>query len=140
MESVEIIISDLSITEMDQQAVFQLTKELDKRWNQRDSTAFANLFEEDADFRFYTGAWVKGKDAIKTFWGGEVFPEMPANVKHLIVVKRVRFVSPDLAIGDGVLRFIDLGEGQEKIQSEREGTLIAIKKNGRWCISAVRLV
>jgi len=140
MESIEIIVSDPSITEMDQQAVFQLTKELDKRWNQRDPSAFANLFEEDADFRFYKGAWVKGKDAIKTFWGGEVFPGMPASVKHLILVKRVRFVSPELAIGDGVLRFIDLSEGQEQIQAEREGTLIAIIKNGRWCISAVRLV
>lgn len=140
METIEIVVSDPSVSEEDQQGVFQLTKDLDMSWNQRDSKAFANLFEDDADFRFYTGAWVKGKSAIETFWKGEVFPGMPESFKHLIVVKRVRFVSPDLAIGDGILRFVEnIGEKLE-IKAEREGTLIAVKKNGCWCIAAVRLV
>jgi uncharacterized protein (TIGR02246 family) len=140
MENIEIILSEESISEEDIQAVFQLTKELDKRWNQHDPAAFADLFENDADFRFYKGDWVKGKTAIESFWKGEVFPSMPEIVKHRIIVKRVRFVSPNLAIGDGVLQFVDSSGGTEYIQVEREGTLIAVKKGGRWIISAVRLV
>ncbi len=140
MESIEIIVSDTSISEEDKKAVFQLTKELDRRWNLRDSSAFADLFEEDADFRFYTGDWVKGKSAIETFWKGEVFPGMPKSFMHLIVVKRVRFVTPELAIGDGTLRFVEKNEQQTIIKAEREGTLITVKKNDRWYITAVRLV
>ena len=140
MEDIEIIVSDGLISEADQAAVFQLTRELDKRWNQRDPKAFSKLFEEDADFRFYSGAWIKGKTAIEAFWGGEVFPDMPENLKHLIIIKRVRFVSPNLAIGDGILRFVDDSEGKEQIRAEREGTLVAVKKKDNWVISAVRLV
>ena len=140
MESIEIIISDPSVIEEDKLAVFSLTKELDERWNQRDSSAFAELFEDDADFRFYTGNWVKGKPAIETFWKGEVFPGMPESFKHLVVVKRVRFVSPELAIGDGTLRFIENVGEEIEVKAEREGTLIAVKKDNRWYITAVRLV
>lgn len=140
MDNIEIIVSDPSISEADQHAVFQLTVELDKRWNQRDAKAFADLFEEDADFRFYSEAWLKGKAAIEAFWKGEVFPGMPDTVRHVILIKRVRFVASNIAIGDGTLRFVNLIDGQEHIHAEREGTLIAVKQDGRWVISAVRLV
>jgi uncharacterized protein (TIGR02246 family) len=140
LENIEIIVSDQSIPEEDMQAVFQLTKELDERWNKRDSEAFANLFEDDADFRFYTGAWVKGKAAIQAFWNGEVFPGMPEDIRHVIHIKRVRFVSKELVIGDGTLQFVNVIGDQQKIQTEREGTLIAVKKKGCWIITAVRLV
>ena len=140
MDNIEIVVSDPSITEADQHAVFQLTVELDKRWNQRDAKAFADLFEDDADFRFYTEAWLKGKAAIESFWNGQVFPGLPENMRHVILIKRVRFVASNIAIGDGTLRFVYDLEGEEKVHAEREGTLIAVKKYDHWSISAVRLV
>jgi len=140
MVNFEIFLSDKTIPQEDQQAVLQLAAQLDQRWNQRDAKAFADLFEADADFRFFSGAWVKSKAAIETFWKNEVFPGLPSSIQHRSLIKRVRFVSPHLAIGDGTLRFVDDSSGQEQIQSEREATLIAIKKEERWLISAVRLV
>ena len=73
MDNVEVIVCDSSITEADQHAVFQLTVELDKRWNLRDAGAFADLFEEDADFRFYSEACSKENLRLKPFGKGRSF-------------------------------------------------------------------
>jgi hypothetical protein len=43
-------------------------------------------------------------------------------------------------IGDGILQIVDFQDGEENIQVEREATLIAVKKNSEWYISAVRIV
>ena len=139
-ENIELVLSDPSITEQDIWSVKQLTAELDKRWNQRDAEAFADLFDSDADFRFYTGPWVKGKEAITSFWNGEVFPGQSASTRHVIGIERIRFVSADLMIGDGNLRIVDQVDGKEQILADRKGTLIAVKKDKAWFIAAVRLV
>ena len=140
MENIDIVLSEKSISQEDIQNVFQLTTQLDNHWNNHDSAAFARLFEDDADFRFYSGEWVKGRTEIENFWKGEVFPGMPKTIRHVIIIKRVRFVSENLAIGDGTLRFVDIGEDKNQVQVERDGTLIAVKKEDHWYISAVRLV
>ena len=61
MDNIEMVVSDLTISEEDKQSVLQLATELDRRWNERDARAFADLFETDGDFRFHTGAWIKGR-------------------------------------------------------------------------------
>ena len=140
MDDIEVVVaSGLIIQEEDRQSVLQLATELDRRWNQRDARAFADLFETDGDFRFHTGTWIKGKGSIEDFWRGEVFPGLPEGMRHVVITKRVRFVTDNIAIGDGTLRLVDVGEGQERVHLETEGTLIAVKKNARWYISAVRL-
>ena len=53
MENIEVVGSNETVTDVEKQAVLKLAAELDKRWNQRDATDFANLFTEDADFRFF---------------------------------------------------------------------------------------
>lgn len=57
----------------------------------------------------------------------------------MFTTKRVRFVTDNVAIGDGTLRLVDLMEGQERVHLETEGTVVAVRKDGRWYISAVRL-
>lgn len=139
MDDIEVVTSGLIIPEEDRQSVLQLATELDRRWNERDAGAFADLFEMTGDFRFHTGLWIRGKGSIQDFWGGEVFPGLAEGIRHVITTKRVRFVTDSVAIGDGTLRLVDLVEGQERVHLETEGTLVAVKKNGRWYISAVRL-
>ena len=139
MDDIEVVTSGLIIQEEDRQSVLQLATELDRRWNERDSRAFADLFEIDGDFRFHTGTWIKGRGSIEDFWRGQAFPGLPEGMRHVVITKRVRFVTNNVAIGDGTLRLVDVGEGQERVHLETEGTLIAIKKDGRWYISAVRL-
>ena len=60
-------------------------------------------------------------------------------MRHVVITKRVRFVADNIAIGDGTLRLVDLTEGQERVHLETEGTVLAVKKNALWYISAVRL-
>ena len=139
MDEIEIVTSGLIIQEEDKRSVLQLASELDRRWNQRDAGAFAELFDTDGDFRFHTGYWIRSKASIEAFWRGEVFPGLPEGMRHMVVTKRVRFVTTDVAIGDGTLRLVDVAEGQERVHLETEGTLLAVKKNARWRISAIRL-
>ncbi len=139
MDNIEIVATGLNIQEQDKQSVLQLATELDRRWNERDAGAFADLFETDGDFRFHTGYWIKGKISIEDFWKRQVFPGLPEGMRHVVVTKRVRFVTGNVAIGDGTLRLVDVGEGQERVHLETEGTLLAMKKNARWYISAIRL-
>ena len=139
MDNIEIVDTGLIIPEQDKQSVLQLATELDRRWNERDAGAFADLFETDGDFRFHTGDWIKGKASIEDFWRQQVFPGLPEGMRHVLVARRVRFVTDNVAIGDGTLRLVDVGEGQERVHLENEGTLIAVKKNARWYISAIRL-
>ena len=139
MDSVEIIATGLNIQEQDKQAVLQLATELDRCWNKRDAGAFSDLFETDGDFRWHTGSWVKGKAAIEDFWGQQVFPGIPESVRHEVVAKCIRFVTENVAIGDGIIRVVDTGGGQERVHLETECTVLVVKRNARWYISAARL-
>ena len=139
MDTIEVEINGLTIKEEDKQSVLQLATELDRRWNQRDARAFADLFETDGDFRFHTGTWIKGKASIEDFWRRQVFPGLPEGMRHVVVTKCVRFVTDNVAIGDGTLRLVDVVEERERVHLETEGTLLAVKKNARWYISGIRL-
>ena len=58
----------------------------------------------------------------------------------MIGIERIRFVTADLMIGDGNLHIVDMVDGQEQVLADRKGTLIAVKKDEAWVITAVRLV
>lgn len=139
MDTIEVEVSGLTVAEADQQSVLQLAVQIDGSWNRRDAAAFADLFVPDGDFRFYSGPWIRGRAAIAAFWQNEVFPGLPESMRHSILIQRVRFVTEHVAIGDGLLRFVDVSAGSERILLERDGTLVAVKQNGRWLISAIRL-
>jgi uncharacterized protein (TIGR02246 family) len=129
----------LTIKEEDMQSVLQLAKELDRSWDERDAKAFADLFEIYGDFRFHTGSWIVGKESVQDFWGSKVFPGLSEGIRHVTTTKRVRFITENVAIGDGTLRLVDFTGGQERVHLEAEGTLVAVKKDGHWYISAIRL-
>lgn len=139
MDTIEVVVSGLAIAEEDQQSVLQLAAQIDGSWNRRDAAAFADLFAPDGDFRFYSGPWMRSRAAIEAFWQNEVFPGLPESMRHSILIQRVRFLAENAAIGDGILRFVDVSEGRERILLERDGTLVAVKQNGRWLVSAIRL-
>jgi uncharacterized protein (TIGR02246 family) len=139
MFHVEMVSNGMSIPEEDRQSVLQLSADLDRTWDSRDAREFAALFDDNGDFRFQDGLWVQGKDAIEGFWGQEVFPNLPEGMRHISITKRVRFVSDNVAIGDGTLRLVRIMEGQEQVYLETEGTVLAVKKEERWRISAIRL-
>jgi uncharacterized protein (TIGR02246 family) len=139
MADIEFLLSGLLIKEEDKRSVLQLATELDRTWNRRDARAFADLFDTNGDFRFHTGAWIKGKASIEGFWSSQVFPGLSEGMRHTVTPKHIRFIGENVAIGDGTLRVTDAIEGHERVHLETEGTLLAVKKNARWYISAIRL-
>ncbi len=139
MDNIEIVTGGQAISEEDKQSVLQLATELDKRWNERNARAFADLFTPDGDFRFHTGIWIVGKDAIEKFWRDQVFAGRPPGFRHEVTIKRVRFVTENTAIGDGNVRVVETIEGQECVHLDTEATAVGAKKDGRWYFSAVRL-
>jgi uncharacterized protein (TIGR02246 family) len=139
MGQVEILTNGMDIQEEDQQAVLQIPVELDRAWNSRDPNAFAALFDEHADFRFHNGLWIQGRDAIQAFWAETIFPGTPATMQHRITSDRLRFVTEDVAVGEGVLKIVDRSGEEETVHLDTQGTLLAVKRAGRWLISAIRL-
>lgn len=139
MDQAEIVASSVNFQEEDKKSVLQLTVELDEAWNNRDAQAFAALFDEDADFRFHTGEWIQGKDAIESFWGEEVLNQVSEEMRHKVSPHRIRFITDEIALGDGTVRVLERLEEEERVHLEAHGTMLATKKENRWYITAVRL-
>jgi hypothetical protein len=53
--------------------------------------------------------------------------------------RQVRFVTQDVAIGEGTIRVVEYVKGQERVHLETECTVLAVKRGVHWLISAVRL-
>jgi uncharacterized protein (TIGR02246 family) len=142
MDRLEIISDGISIKEQDIESIIHLVGETDTTWNNRDANAFAALFEERADFQFHTGFQIQGKGAIERFWGEKVFPGMSERLRHIGSLKRIRFISDNVAICDGGLRIIELSTEpeQQQVHLDTHGTIVAVKQSARWYISAVRLI
>jgi len=139
MTTPEAVITGVSVPEEEKQAVLQLPKDLDAAWDRRDVKAFADLFCEDGSFRFETGHWVIGRDNIEAFWEDQVFPRLSEGLRHESTPSRVHFVTDCVALGDGTLRIVDCSVDPPQVHLEVEGTLLVVRREGRWVISAVRL-
>lgn len=139
MAELEMIAHGLSVTEDDLQKVLRIPGKLEHFWNERDARGFADLFEPHGDFRFHDGTWIKGRKKIHDFWKEQVFQSLPAALRQDITTREVRFVTDNIAVGDGSLRIHKRGPGKEQLYLELEGTLIAIKVEQEWLISAIRL-
>lgn len=139
MSEVEVVHDGLGLSPTDQEAVLQLSAELDRTWNARDAHAFAGLFDENGDFRFPDGLWIQGREAIELFWKEKIFPLRSREARHVVTSRRVRFVTEDVVIGEGTLRIVETVTGQEQVYFEAEGTLLAVKRDLHWRIASIRL-
>jgi uncharacterized protein (TIGR02246 family) len=142
MDHLEVVSRGTSASEGDADALLQLVADLDDAWNNRDARAFAALFEEDADFQFHTGLCVPGRAAIEGFWAEEVFAFLSEPMRHVTTPRRIRFVTDDVAIGDGQLTIAHVAEEQEQqhVHLQTEGTMLAVRRDDGWRISAIRLM
>ena len=66
-------------------------------WKARDPEALAALFTEDADFLSLTGAWVEGRDQIKTILKAELAGAF-AKAKLVTGRTKLRPVGPHAAV------------------------------------------
>ena len=123
----------------DYEAFIQLGQDFDAAWNARDAKALAGLFTEDGDFQFWTGQCVAGADQIEKYYATQVFPSMPENFNHNAVIERHRYIQPDVVIGDGYADIVGT-MGTQPFKRHLLFTSISVKQDGRWKLSAIRLM
>jgi uncharacterized protein (TIGR02246 family) len=114
----------------DYKAFIQLAKDLDEAWNARDAKALANLFTEDADFQFWTGQCVSGRNQIEKYYTSQVFPPMPENFRHSAVIERHRYIKSDVVIGDGYDDIVGT-RGEEPFKMHLFFTCVSVKQDGK---------
>jgi uncharacterized protein (TIGR02246 family) len=121
-------------------AIKQTAANLDLAYNQRDVVAFSGLFLEDADFQWHTGEVLKNRIEIEQYFKNW-FKTMPADYRHITTFQRIRFLNPDIAIGDGTLLIAREGAPEnEKTVINFLLTCVGKKVKGQWKIEAVRLM
>lgn len=122
-------------------AIKQLSLDLDAAWNRHDAVALSELFLEDADFQWHTGDVLKNRKQIEQYFSMSVFKDMPMDRRHTSTLQRIRFLRPDIAIGDGTVVVSRVGAPEnEKPSLSVLFTSVAQKKQGHWHIAAVRLM
>jgi len=121
-------------------AIKQAAAELDAAYNRRDAEAFSKIFLEDADFQWHSGALLKNRKEIDEHFAN-AFKVMPADYRHITTFQRLRFLSPDIAIGDGTVVIAHAGVAEdEKPYFSFLFTIVGQKVKGQWKLAAVRLM
>ena len=121
-------------------AIQKVRENLDAAYDRRDAAAFSDLFLEDADFQWHTGALLKDREEIRQHFAN-AFKSMPADYRHITEFQRIRFLGPDIAIGDGTVVIARAGAASdEKPYMKVLMTCVGSKVKGQWRIAAVRLI
>ena len=120
----------------------ELISLFDAAWNGRDAKALAVLFTEDADFQFYYGHLVRGRERIKKYFRDKVFPYLTEGLRHVTRTYKVRTLTDEVVIGDGRVDLVEFNEEGEKIavQHRLKVTTVVITDEGGWLFSAVRIM
>ena len=95
----------------------------------------AALFAPDARMVFSDGTEVNGRDEIQQSFA-ETFVDSP-EVAISVVVDSIRFLTPDVAVEEGVTNLFPDGV---TLTSSGPYTMVHLKKNGRWLMQSVRVV
>jgi uncharacterized protein (TIGR02246 family) len=122
-------------------AIRQVNADLDLAWNRRDPAALGELFLDHVDFQWHTGELLQERSQIEQYFGTVVFKQMPPDFRHKTTIQRLRFLGPDVAIGDGTIVVAREGAAEnEKPYFHVLFTCVGQKSDGRWRIAAVRLM
>jgi uncharacterized protein (TIGR02246 family) len=98
-----------------------------------DARAIAAFWAPDGDYTDMTGKHLKGRAAIQKAFEG-LFAENKG-AKLRIDSEALRFVSPDIAIEDGVT---EVFPADDSPPSRARYTIVHVKKDGKWYLGSVR--
>ncbi len=114
-------------------ALKQRAKAFTAAFDKGDAKAVAAFWTEDGDYVDETGKQVKGRAEIEKDFA-EFFAENKG-VKVQIHTDTLRFVTPDVAVEDGLTLVSDPDGGPP---SRARYTVVHVKKDGQWMLSSVR--
>jgi uncharacterized protein (TIGR02246 family) len=98
-----------------------------------DAKKIAAFWTADGDYTDETGKLFKGREAIEKLFNG--FFAENKGLKLRIDIASLKFVTPDVAIEDGMTSVITPDGGPP---SRARYTIVHVKKEGKWLLSSVR--
>jgi uncharacterized protein (TIGR02246 family) len=99
-------------------------------WNQRDTHAFAVLFEVKGHLVGYDGSQINGRSAIQVEMDRIFHNHIPA--LYVGIVREVRFPTPDVAILRAVAGMVPRGQAELNPAVHAVQTLVAVRRAGGW--------
>ena len=123
----------------DEAQVRKLIPAFTDAWARSDAEGLAWLFTPDGDLVIPTGQVMSGRDAVGAFYAS-VFAAGYRGSKGTGEVERMRFIRPDVVVGDGTWSITGAHDKQGKATPEERGvfTFVAVKRDDHWHISALR--
>jgi uncharacterized protein (TIGR02246 family) len=117
----------------DEQTVRALYEQVLTRWNERNASQMAALFEHDGSVVGFDGSPINGRNAIASAMG-DIFKDHQT-ARYVGIVREVRFLNREAALLRAVAGMVppgqtDLNPGVNAIQ-----TLVAAKRDSRWLIA-----
>ena len=100
--------------------------------NGRDRQALTALFTPEADFVFFDGPRVIGRDSIVARTWNAV-AAWPTTMRFSLAVTSVRFLRPDVALVE-----TEAGFSEGEMRSNR-GTALVERRGGKWLWTALRV-
>jgi uncharacterized protein (TIGR02246 family) len=127
--------TDAKASERDEEALRESVEVFVKLYNDHKSDEVAALFAADSRMVFRDGSEVNGRDEIKASFD-EAFRTSPKSAIS-VVVDSIRFLTPDVAVEEGVTSLFPDGE---TLTSLGRYTVLHLRRNGRWLMQSVRVV
>lgn len=115
--------------------------ELDAAWNARDAEAFAEVFTEDATFRFVDRGQVLDTRTVMIEYFSERFPELSPALEHRATIKEVHAVADQVAATDGIVEILVHRDDGAAEVAQRFWIMAIMRQSGdSWLIHALRVV
>jgi uncharacterized protein (TIGR02246 family) len=116
-------------------AVLALYTQLMDGWNKGSGVAFSAPFVEDGHLIAFDGTHFKGRDEIVSFHQ-PLFDKWLKGTRLVGEVESVRFLSPDVALMHALGGTVMRGKSRPAPERDSIQTLVAIKRDGAWRLSA----
>jgi len=119
----------------DEAAIRALYEQLMDGWNKGSGEAFAAPFAEVCDLVAFDGTHFTSRREIATFQQ-TLFDKWLKGTRLVGEVKRVRFLTPDVAVMHAIGGTLMRGESKAAPARDSIQTLVATRANGEWKLAA----
>ncbi len=117
----------------DEAALLKNAEAFVEAFHKGDAKAVAGFWTPDGDYTDTSGKRTAGREAIEKSFS--VFFAENKGAKLRIEISALRFITPDVAIEDGITSVISPDGGPP---SRAKYTLVHVKKDSQWAIASVR--
>ncbi len=123
----------------DERAIRSMVEQAISRLNKGDFTAIDDFWAQDADYVSVDGRLITGRTQIKAFFQ-ELAKSSAGLAQQTSTIERTRFLTPELAISDGLWTVTGAQDaaGKELPPIKGRGFEVIQKREGRWWFVATR--